>query len=229
MKAWKICNYIIFGETKKDLLKNYMEVKYLNVIRRMLNYPKEKKGFNETEILRLPALDNKNMETQQELQVLFQEEKNRMDQLNEFLSNFDVMSKKELAELHMESYSILEYCSNLDKEELKEIPVSKIVGIARFSCFETWDQPFEILLSGQMDANFKSKKIDELIQYYFREQEGFFRLFNDPKTDHIYATYVEDEDIYYITSGGSHRSFLAKLLKLPTLKALVSPRIVNEK
>lgn len=231
MKAWKYKEGYFYGnleEVKRDIIL----FEYPNLISRMFNRKGLLKTLEETNLIkRVPFLDNKQKQgsiNDWERQV--QQSKDRVVHLNKILKDFSSLTLDELNRLPLELIDSTSNTSDINKEKREEIKVNKIVGIERFSKYNTWGEIFIDFLNGASNPSLKvEKKLDRLVSVYIEDPKEFNKIFINPiASDFPYASYDSALDKYYITSGGSHRAFLARMLNLDTIIANVSPVISIE-
>jgi hypothetical protein len=97
------------------------------------------------------------------------------------------------------------------------IPVKKIMGgnPLRIDTDKTWLENFKVM----------DEQIDGLLDSL--EEKGLSGFINflqeDRKTEKIEVSYYDDLDEYYVIENGSHRTTLAKVMGIETIKALVTP------
>lgn len=223
MKAWKYKEIVIFGNSDKLIIKNYIlkTRTEFNFLSQVFEYFKLKHQFSRNDLERLPFLDGYEEKDNEFLQCKISDEEKRVSRLKLILSRFDSLDEQKLKSLLMEFDEQAFLNSDYSNESWKEIEVKKIAGIMRFSCFDNWFEPFKILMDGRSSPEIKSNKIDRLIKIFEKDEKEFNTVFFDPKFKDIYVLYDSLNDKYFVTEDGSHRAFLAKILGMKTIMANV--------
>ncbi|MGX7244728.1 hypothetical protein ACWOC1_07740 [Enterococcus quebecensis] len=224
MKAWNYKGVIIFGNSDKEIVKDYITKTNptSNLFLVKVEYFKKKRDFFRDDLQRLPFLDGCDKEEKDTLNLKVLDEKKRLNRLNFIFSKFNPLTEEQLKSLLMDFDEQLYFHSDYSNEVWEEIEVEKISGIMRFRSFSNWYQPFKIVMEGRASAEIKHGKIDRLIRTFEKDETEFYNIYSNPRYKDMYVIYDSDKDKYFVTEDGSHRVFLAKILGMKTIMANVN-------
>ncbi|MHC5217617.1 hypothetical protein ACYSNR_13745 [Enterococcus sp. LJL128] len=216
---------------KSKVIDDIISYEYRNYIVRLLNKKRFKRNLeNDIKLKRAPFLDGKQKQTSfKAWEALIIENEQRVIRLKQMLGDFNSLSVDELMTIPVEVMEVRKYTTDVFDVERKEIPVKRIVGINRFKGYNNWGDIFLDFLDGKTTPTLKvEEKLDKLVNLYINDSEGFVKLLKNPATETPIASYDINSDKYYITSGGSHKAFLAKLINFDTITVDLSPIITVE-
>ncbi|MGK9185290.1 hypothetical protein KXS12_24020 [Priestia filamentosa] len=142
------------------------------------------------------------------------ENSNREARLRQ-LCNQDISPTSNLYPKPIPDRHIYKYREIIEVQQL--IPVKKIMGASplRIDTDKTWLENF----------NAMDKQIDDLLDALEeKDLSGFINfLQEDREKEKIEVSYYENLDEYYTIGNGNHRTTLAKIIGIETIKALVTP------
>ncbi|WP_317913253.1 hypothetical protein [Carnobacterium maltaromaticum] len=230
MKAWKYQNDYFFGDRDK-VINDIICYEYPNYFLRLLNSKKLRYSLKgDMKLKRSPFLDGKQKQPSFESwESLILENEQRVIRIKRMLTSFNSLTVDELGAIPIEVMDKRKYTADIFDIERKEIPVKKISGINRFKNYNNWGEIFIDFFDGKTTATIEvEKKLDKLVKLYTNDSEMFFELMKNPTTYTPVASYDAILDKYYITSDGSHRAFLAKLINMDSITVNLSPIITRE-
>lgn len=232
MKSWKYQNEYFFGD-KDRVINDIICYEYPNYFVRLLNRKKLRNSLKSNKKLeRVPFLDGKQRQSSLEAwKDLIHESGQRVIRLQTMLASFNSFSVDELRSIPIEVMDKRKFTADIFEVERKKIPVKKIAGINRFENYNNWGEILVDFLDGRTTPALEvEKKLDKLVKLYTNDSpKAFLELINNPTTYTPVASYDSISDKYYITSDGSHRAFLAKVINLDLITADVSPIVTLKK